>query len=191
VECLSELTERADFLHHQLTGVTRERVSIVTWLDYQAPATAQDARDAAPAAESAIRLMEFIVGHRVTSHRDERARVTVIGHGYGGLVAGHAARDYSLDVEALVFLGSASAGVGRASDLHVPGTVYATSPDLFGDGTPDDVHGPRPDSPAFGAKILRPTPLRYKDDPMVPYLPSLAEIILGLGSASDANANGP
>ena len=181
VEYLGELMGRAEFLHRQLIGVTRERVSIVTWMDYQAPANAREARDAAPAAEGGRQLMEFIVGQRVTSSLDDQARITVIGHGYGGLVVGYAARDYSLDVDALVFLGSASAGVGKASELHVAGAVYATSPDLFGDGTPEDVHGPRPDSPAFGAKVLRPTLLRYKDDPMVPYLPSLAEIILGLG----------
>jgi WD40 repeat protein/pimeloyl-ACP methyl ester carboxylesterase len=189
VEHFDELMERAEFLHHQLTGVTTERVSIVIWMDYQAPANEQDARDGASAAEGARQLMEFIVGQRVTSSLDDPARITVIGHGYGGLVAGYAARDYSLDVDALVFLGSASAGVGRASDLHVAGAVYTTSPDLFGDGTPEGVHGPRPDSPAFGAKVLHPTSLRYRDDPMVPYLASLAEIILGLGSASGIGAS--
>ena len=135
VECLGELMGRAEFLHRQLIGVTRERVSIVTWMDYQAPANAREARDAAPAAEGGRQLMEFIVGQRVTSSLDDQARITVIGHGYGGLVVGYAARDYSLDVDALVFLGSASAGVGKASELHVAGAVYATSPDLFGDGT--------------------------------------------------------
>jgi WD40 repeat protein/serine/threonine protein kinase/predicted alpha/beta-hydrolase family hydrolase len=188
-ERLSELTERAEFLHHQLTGLTRERMSVVTWMDYQAPATARDARHAAPAAEGAIQLTEFIAGLRVTSQLGDQARITVIAHGYGGLVAGLAARDHSLDIDALVFLSCASAGVASASDLHVTGTVYATSPDLFGDGTPDDVHGPRPDSLAFGATVLRPTPLRYGDDPMVPYLPSVAEIILGLGLASGAGAS--
>lgn len=179
-ERTKELTERAEILHYLLTGVTRERVSVVIWMDYQAPATARDARDAAPAAEGATRLMEFITQQRVVSQLDDRARITVIGHGYGGLVVGHAARDYSLDVDALVFLGSASAGVARASDLHVTGAVYATSPDLFGDGTPDDVHGPRPDSPSFGAKVLIPTPFRYRDDPMEAYFPWIAEIILAL-----------
>lgn len=181
MERLGGLMERAEFLHHELTGLTRERVSIVTWMDYPVPANERGARDGAPAAEGARQLMKFIVGHRATSSLDEQARITVIGHGYGGLVAGCAARDYSLDVDALVLLGSASAGVAKASDLRVAGMVYATSPDLSGDGTPADVHGPRPDSPAFGATVLHPAPLRWGDDPMVPYLPSLAEIILGLG----------
>ncbi|AZQ35793.1 hypothetical protein EJ357_21720 [Streptomyces cyaneochromogenes] len=181
---LDPLLLRAEVLCRELSSTPDDdAVSVITWVDYKAPASPSDARDPAFAAQGATRLAHFIVDRRVTAEAWGRGpgpqRITVIGHGYGGLVAGFAARDHGMDIDALVLLGSASAGTETASGLRVTGPVYATSPEVNGDGTPHGVHGPRPDSPGFGAIVLHPGPLSYGGDPTVRYLSSLKKIILG------------
>ncbi|MFF4752161.1 alpha/beta hydrolase [Streptomyces sp. NPDC002514] len=174
---------RAESFYQQIASAPDDdTVSVITWADYLAPRLPDEARDPAPAAGAAARLAGFVAGLRVTSRfRDpgNRARITVVGHGYGGLVVGFAARDVPLDVDATVFLGSASAGTDTAGGLRGAGQVYATSPDVNGDGTPYGVHGPRPDSADFGARVLQPGPLSYGNDPTVRYLSSLRRIVLG------------
>ncbi|MGW5672980.1 alpha/beta hydrolase, partial [Micromonospora sp. NPDC003776] len=58
-------------------------------------------------------------------------RQTVLGHSYGSLVVGTAARDHGLSADALVFVDSPGVGVDRASELRTaPGQVWpATAPD--------------------------------------------------------------
>ncbi|MFC4018208.1 alpha/beta hydrolase [Micromonospora sp. GCM10011542] len=109
-----------------------ERSAAVLWLDYDAPdflheaATAGQARDAGPA------LHRFQEGLRA-SHDGPPARQTVLGHSYGSLVVGSAARDHGLAADALVFVGSPGVGVAHAAELGVPpGQVWASS-------APDDV----------------------------------------------------
>ncbi|MFH8569155.1 alpha/beta hydrolase [Streptomyces sp. NPDC017993] len=181
---LDPLLLRAEFLCRELSsGPDDDSVSVITWVDYRTPTSPAEARDPAFAAQGATRLARFIVDRRVTaehwSGRSSPARITVIGHGYGGLVAGFAARDHGLEIDALVLLGSASAGTETASGLRLAGPVYATSPEVNGDGTPFGLHGPRPDAPEFGATLLHPGPLSHGDDPTVRYLPSIKKIILG------------
>ncbi|MFC0503452.1 alpha/beta hydrolase [Micromonospora costi] len=109
-----------------------ERSAAVLWLDYDAPdflheaVTAEKARDAGPA------LHRFQEGLRAT-HDGPPARQTVLGHSYGSLVVGTAARDHGLAADALVFVGSPGVGVAHAADLRLPaGEVWASS-------APDDV----------------------------------------------------
>ncbi|SIN20763.1 Alpha/beta hydrolase [Micromonospora cremea] len=109
-----------------------EQTAAVLWLDYDAPdflheaATAGQARDAGPA------LHRFQEGLRA-SHEGPPARQTVLGHSYGSLVVGMAARDHGLAADALVFVGSPGVGVAQAAELGVPpGQVWASS-------APDDV----------------------------------------------------
>ncbi|MGK5742805.1 alpha/beta hydrolase [Micromonospora sp. URMC 103] len=104
-----------------------QRSAAVLWLDYDAPdflheaVTAEKARDAGPA------LHRFQDGLRAT-HDGPPARQTVLGHSYGSLVVGTAARDHGLAADALVFVGSPGVGVGHAADLRVPpGEVWASS----------------------------------------------------------------
>ncbi|MFE9611252.1 alpha/beta hydrolase [Streptomyces sp. NPDC006012] len=174
---------RAESFYRQIAAAPDDdTISVITWADYLAPRLPDEARDRAPAEGAAARLAGFVAGLRLTSRFQapgNRARITVVGHGYGGLVAGLAARDEPMDVDAMVFLGSVSAGTDTADGLRVAGPVYATSPDVNGDGTPYGVHGPRPDSAGFGARVLQPGPLSYGDDPAVRYLPSLRRIVLG------------
>jgi len=109
-----------------------ERSAAVLWLDYDAPdflheaVTTGQARDAGPA------LHRFQEGLRAT-HDGPPARQTVLGHSYGSLVVGTAARDHGLAADALVFVGSPGVGVGHAAELRVPaGEVWAST-------APDDV----------------------------------------------------
>jgi hypothetical protein len=111
-------------------------------------------------------------------HR-KAARVVVVARGYGGLVAGLTGREHGLTADAVVFLGCPAAGVDTAGALRAAGPVYATTAGGDGDGTPAGVHGPRPDSPEFGATLLRSGPLSFRSDPFVRHLPSLRRIILG------------
>jgi hypothetical protein len=175
--------ERAENLFRKIArDPDDEDVSVITWGDYVAPRSAAEARDPAFAVTAVPQLVSFLVDLRMTAEHYGRwhrpARITVVAHGYGGLVAGFAARDSGLDADALVLLGCAAAGVETADELRVAGPVYATSPDVGGDGTPLGVHGPRPDSPGFGAMVLRPGPLSSDGDPVARYLPSLRKIIL-------------
>ncbi|PWU44714.1 hypothetical protein DLJ46_24455, partial [Micromonospora globispora] len=109
-----------------------EETSAVLWLDYDAPdflheaAWSGQARDAGPA------LHRFQEGLRV-SHEGPPARQTVLGHSYGSVVVGTAARDHGLNADALVFVGSPGVGVEHATELRMPaGQVWSST-------APDDV----------------------------------------------------
>ena len=178
--------EQAEDLFRKLAAhPDDDDISVVVWADYLAPQTAAEARNPAFATPAVPRLASFLAGLPVTAEHFGRhkkaARVVVIAYGYGGLVAGFTGRDHGLTADALVLLGCPAAGVETAGALQVAGPVYATSADVDGDGTPAGVHGPRPDSPGFGATLLRSGPLSFRSDPFVRYLPSLRRIILGEG----------
>ncbi|MGC4854391.1 alpha/beta hydrolase [Micromonospora sp. DT4] len=127
-----ELGRAARVLERCAALVPGERSAAVLWLDYDAPdflteaASAGQARDAGPA------LHRFQEGLRAT-HEGPPARQTVLGHSYGSLVVGMAAREHGLAADALMFVGSPGVGVARADELGVPaGQVWASS-------APDDV----------------------------------------------------
>ncbi|MGK5443636.1 alpha/beta hydrolase [Micromonospora sp. URMC 105] len=124
---------RAGRVLSRCTGLAPGReTAAVLWLDYDAPdflpeaARSDQARDAGPA------LHRFQEGLRET-HEGPPARQTVLGHSYGSVVVGTAARDHGLDADALVFVGSPGVGVDRAEALRLPPErVWAST-------APDDV----------------------------------------------------
>ncbi|MBM0277345.1 alpha/beta hydrolase, partial [Micromonospora tarensis] len=127
-----ELGRAARVLDRCAALAPAERSAAVLWVDYDAPdflteaASADQARDAGPA------LHRFQEGLRA-SHEGPPARQTVLGHSYGSLVVGVAAREHGLAADALVFVGSPGVGVSRAAELGVPpAEVWASS-------APDDV----------------------------------------------------
>lgn len=127
-----ELGRAARVLERCAALAPGERSAAVLWLDYDAPdflteaASAGQARDAGPA------LHRFQEGLRA-SHEGPPARQTVLGHSYGSLVVGVAAREHGLAADALVFVGSPGVGTSHAAELGVPpGEVWASS-------APDDV----------------------------------------------------
>ncbi|MET7968002.1 alpha/beta hydrolase [Micromonospora sp. NPDC005305] len=125
----------------------------VLWLDYDAPdflpeaARGRQAEDAGPA------LHRFQEGLRA-SHEGPPARQTVLGHSYGSVVVGTAARDHGLSADALVFVGSPGVGVDRAAELRMPpGQVWAAT-------APDDViRLARPPDELARRAVLAGTPL--------------------------------
>ncbi|MFY1617747.1 alpha/beta hydrolase [Micromonospora sp. WMMD736] len=127
-----ELGRAARVLERCAALAPGERSAAVLWLDYDAPdflteaASSGQARDAGPA------LHRFQEGLRAT-HEGSPARQTVLGHSYGSLVVGVAAREHGLAADALMFVGSPGVGVAHADELGVPaGQVWASR-------APDDV----------------------------------------------------
>ncbi|PZG12688.1 hypothetical protein C1I95_25235 [Micromonospora craterilacus] len=109
-----------------------QETSAVLWLDYDAPDFLHEAARDGQARAAGDALHRFQEGLRAT-HDGPAARQTVLGHSYGSLVVGTAARDHGLAADALVFLGSPGVGVAHASELGMPpGQVWAST-------APDDV----------------------------------------------------
>ncbi|GAA0387899.1 hypothetical protein GCM10009541_33620 [Micromonospora gifhornensis] len=109
-----------------------QETSAVLWLDYDAPDFLHEAAWDRQAHAAGDALHRFQEGLRAT-HDGPAARQTVLGHSYGSLVVGGAARDHGLAADALVFVGSPGVGVQHAADLGVPaGQVWASR-------APDDV----------------------------------------------------
>ncbi|MFF5174865.1 alpha/beta hydrolase [Micromonospora sp. NPDC000089] len=104
----------------------------VLWLDYDAPDFLHEAAWSAQARDAGPGLHRFQEGLRAT-HEGAPARQTVLGHSYGSVVVGSAARDHGLAADALVFVGSPGVGVAHAEALRLP-------PDrVFASTAPDDV----------------------------------------------------
>ncbi|MEU5782736.1 alpha/beta hydrolase [Micromonospora lupini] len=143
-----ELGRAARVLERCATLAPGERSAAVLWLDYDAPdflteaASAGQARDAGPA------LHRFQEGLRAT-HEGPPARQTVLGHSYGSLVVGVAAREHGLAADALMFVGSPGVGAAHAAELGVPaGEVWASS-------APDDVIRLARPVDELGHRVLR------------------------------------
>jgi hypothetical protein len=101
--------------------------SAVMWLDYDAPDFVDEAAGAGRAEAGAKGLRRFQEGLRAT-HEGPPARQTVLGHSYGSLVVGTAARSAGLQADSVVFVGSPGVGVDSAARLHVPqGEVWSST----------------------------------------------------------------
>ncbi|SCG56298.1 alpha/beta hydrolase [Micromonospora inositola] len=148
-----ELGRAARVLDRCAALAPAEETAALLWLDYDAPdflheaARGGQARDAGPA------LHRFQEGLRA-SHDGPPARHTVLGHSYGSVVVGTAARDHGLSVDALVFVGSPGVGVAHAAELRMPaGQVWAST-------APDDViRLARPPDELARRAVLGATPL--------------------------------
>jgi alpha/beta hydrolase family protein len=93
--------------------------STVTWLDYDAPDFLGEAARPRSAQVGAPALRRFQEGLRAT-HLGEPAHQTVLGHSYGSLVVGSAARRPGFAADDVMFVGSPGVGVESAADLRVP-----------------------------------------------------------------------
>jgi hypothetical protein len=152
--------------------------SAILWLGYDAPEglSATGTRSARAGADDLDRFQE---GLRATA-AGARAQHTVLGHSYGSLVVGTAARDHGLPVDDLVFVGSPGVGVDRAAQLGVPvGHVWASTARFdpirlaaFADRRPewfdsnvwaDRWHGADPGGPGFGGRAFASDPGSWRD----------------------------
>jgi hypothetical protein len=144
-------------------------VSSVLWLGYDAPEWLS-AAGTGSARDGADDLDRFQEGLRATA-AGLPAHHTVVGHSYGSLVVGTAAREHGLPVDDVVFVGSPGVGAGHASDLGMPvGHVWASTarwdiingaaladrvPEWFDrDVTEDRWHGTDPGHAAFGGRTF-------------------------------------
>jgi hypothetical protein len=101
--------------------------SAVLWLDYDAPDFVDEAAGAGRAETGAAGLRRFQEGLRAT-HLGGAAHQTVLGHSYGSMVVGSAARSPGLEADSVVFVGSPGVGVDSATQLRVPaGQVWSTT----------------------------------------------------------------
>jgi uncharacterized protein YukE len=106
----------------RLAAAAGPGTAVVAWLGYDAPDVRQVISDGR-ARSGAQQLQRFVLGLRSTAARLQH--VTVLGHSYGSLVAGLAARRGS-GADDLVLLASPGVEASRASQLHVPaGHVWA------------------------------------------------------------------
>ena len=126
----------------------------VVWLDYPAPATVPAAAGGVPAAVAAPRLRAF---QRSLARRNPAQRRIVVGHSYGALAVGAAARQ-PLAAHEAVLLAAPGAGASHATGLALRpgGRVHALTsrddPIRFVTSPNGGVHGPDPTSPGFGAR---------------------------------------
>ncbi|MGB8862365.1 MAG: alpha/beta hydrolase [Ilumatobacteraceae bacterium] len=113
----------------------REGTAVITWL-YDAPVgvsvgmtpqeMAQIGTDAM-ARQAAPELCQFVAG--LNRGLGEQINLTVIGHSYGSLVVGLAAKQ-GMNVDNVVFIGSPGVGVGSVAEFNLPvgAHVYAAEP---------------------------------------------------------------
>ena len=142
-------------LYQQLSKRDRD-VAVISWLGYDPPdgvglAAATEGR----ARAGATKLVAFV---RDVLRQRPGATVTLIGHSYGSLVVGLAARRLP-QVGDVVALGSPGIGAGKAADLGGAHVWTALAPHdwirrlpqlrVLGLGL-----GRRPSSPGFGATTL-------------------------------------
>lgn len=139
----------------QLRRTAGDGTAVVAWLGYDTPAGPPDpkviaAAGTAMALAGAPLLVSLVGGLRTES----KAEITVIGHSYGSLVTGIAAKQ-GLDADRIVFIGSPGPGAETAAGLHArPGTqIFAGA--IEGDPVSNFRHfGNDPTDPRFGAIVF-------------------------------------
>jgi pimeloyl-ACP methyl ester carboxylesterase len=165
------------------------KLAVVAWLGYQPPADlGREAAREELARTGADALDRFVAGLAVAR---PGATVSVVGHSYGSVVAGLAARALPASVTDLVAVGSPGMGVDRAADLHTQARVWAgRSPDDWIADVPDVQvlgvgHGTEPADPGFGARVFGTAGVHDHDEYLNPGTESLrniAWIVLNRGS---------
>lgn len=122
--------QRARALWQQATATSGDRgVASLTWLGYDAPqldpgvlVPATSVAFSGAAARGGGALAGFVDGLRAAHEPSGTARSVVVGHSYGSLTVGHAARlRPGRLADDLVFIGSPGVGVGHASELGMRG----------------------------------------------------------------------
>lgn len=162
------------------------RTAIVVWLGYDPPAGIDRV---AARSERAIQGVPGLV--RFVNDLPAAAKITLIGHSYGSVVAGRAVSGMGGKVSDLVALASPGMDVGSVADLGTKARVWAarTEDDPIGLTPHLRVggygHESDPVTPDFGAKVFGTGSAHGHGDYYLPGTESLtnvARIILGLDS---------
>lgn len=179
------------------------RVAVVAWLGYEPPAgLSLDAARDLKARDGAVELVRFVRGLRAG------AEVTLVGHSYGAIVAGLAARLLP-QVTDVVALGAPGLGVRSAAELRgcrgeAPRVWAALAENDWVRRVPELRighlgHGRRPSTAGFGARLLPTDGVDSHDDYLsngTATLPAVASIVNGTnakptdGIATAAGASG-
>jgi len=120
----------AEFLQREMDFYSTGTNAVVAWLDYDPPDV--DGPDALRAVsddraqEGARTLRPFVEGLNANA---PGSNLTAVGHSYGSLTTGIAARDGHLAADDVVFIGSPGTGVDAAGELHLDpgGQVWAAA----------------------------------------------------------------
>ncbi|MGW2511168.1 alpha/beta hydrolase [Streptomyces scopuliridis] len=141
-------------------------ISVISWLDYNAPEANFDPSDPelnlaiatdGRAEDGAEDLREFTHGLRA-AHEGERGHLTVLAHSYGSTTAGAAdAGGRGLDADDMVVVGSPGLTVDRADQLHVDPErlwVGAADNDHVSNLTSDLTLGADPKEAEFGGQRM-------------------------------------
>jgi pimeloyl-ACP methyl ester carboxylesterase len=172
----------------------RQRVAVIAWLGYDAPqGVGRSAAREELARAGAISLDRFVTD--LATIRPS-ARVTVVGHSYGSVVAGLAAANLPSQVKDIVVIGSPGMGVSRVAELRTTAHIWSgqSSQDwiewlptgrLWGAG-----HGTMPATPGFGDRVFGTRGVAGHDHYLAPGTQSLSNIVqIVLGR--DASVTGP
>ena len=179
----------------QLATAAGPDTAVVAWLGYDTPhGIGRGAIRSELGQAGADALVQFLDGLTIQC---PHATITVIGHSYGTVVLGHAARRLPTTVTDLIAIGSPGMDVDHESDLHTTARVWAGSdptdwtlhlPDLriLGAG-----HGTNPTRPGFGALPLDVHDAAGHDGYFVPgttALASIAAVVNGTTTAVNETA---
>jgi pimeloyl-ACP methyl ester carboxylesterase len=162
------------------------RVAVIAWLGYRPPPDLGRSAAREELAQAGANALDRFVSGLVTVRPS--ARIGVVGHSYGSVVAGLAAHRMPPQVSDIVAVGSPGMGVDRAADLHTRARIWAgCAPDDWIRDVPDVQvlgvgHGTAPVDPGFGARVFSVAGVRTHDEYLKPGTGSvrnIAEIALG------------
>jgi hypothetical protein len=146
---VKEDLHRADQMALAAKNAGSPSTSVITWVGYEAPQGIPDAVQDKYADNGKGALNQFQDGLRST-HEGARSHNTVVGHSYGTVLVGHAARDGKLDADEAVFVASPGVGVNNVKDLHLKGVddvaahVHSTTAQYDPIKVAAGSHGPSP-----------------------------------------------
>ncbi|OKK02678.1 hypothetical protein AMK26_24110 [Streptomyces sp. CB03234] len=159
-----------------------QKVSTITWFDYDAPLSAKPYTDGGglfpeamyddQAKEGGPLLRSFLDGNREAhlTATGEKGHTTLIGHSYGTTLIGDAVKSYSpgffdgpLKADDIIAVGSPGMQVDHSADLGVEkGHMWAMAAEPSKDQVPSigrvvglGDHGVVPTDPEFGANLMR------------------------------------
>ncbi|MBP2330767.1 hypothetical protein JOF56_011152 [Kibdelosporangium banguiense] len=142
---------RADQMVLAAKNAGSPSTSVITWVGYEAPQGIPEAAQNKFADNGKAALNNFQDGLRET-HQGEKSHNTVVGHSYGTVLIGHAARDGKLNADEAVFVASPGVGVTNVKDLHLTGVpedkvadrVHSTTAQYDPINVVAGTHGPSP-----------------------------------------------
>ncbi|MFI7550043.1 alpha/beta hydrolase [Micromonospora sediminimaris] len=153
------------------------RVAVLAWLGYDPPDGIATAATPLAARRGADQLGDHL---RTLAGQLPAARITLVGHSYGALVVGLAAREAPPQVTDVVTLGGVGVGAEHADRFGPVRMWAAEAPDDWIRWVPQLRlpglgHGVRPGAPSFGARPL-PVDATGHDGYLLPGGPTLTAI---------------